>query len=188
ALPTDQALLVAGLALSPDGAKLVYSDARSAQGRQLYLRSMDQLDIRPIRGTDNSQAPSFSPDGQWVLFVTSGQLRKIPVSGGSSQVVCAVTQARGATWGPDDTIVFGNFGSGWMRVSAAGGKPEPATKLDKGELGHRWPSFLPGGKAVLFSIATGGGSDSDRVVAQVLATGERRILMEGGSNPRYAGG
>ncbi len=189
-LPLDQTLMVGGIALSPDGTRLVYSDARSAQGRQLYLRSMDQLDIKPIRGTENSLLPTFSPDGQWVLFFASGQLRKVSVNGGTSQVLCAASQGRGASWGPNDTILFGTVGSGLMQVSAAGGKAEPATKLepDKGERAHRWPQVLPGGKAVLFSIATGGGGDTDRIAVQVLATGERRILVEGGSNPRYAGG
>ena len=36
-------------------------------------------------------------------------------------------------------------------MSDAGGTPQPLTRLEKGEISHRWPEFLPGGKAVLFA-------------------------------------
>ena len=78
-LPTDQRLteLVRNVvALSPDGAHLVY-----AANNQLYLRTMDQMEATPIGGTggtfsDRSSAPFFSPDGQWVGFHTATQLKK----------------------------------------------------------------------------------------------------------------
>ena len=41
-----------------------------------------------------------------------------------------------------------------MTVRAAGGEPQTLTTPDasKGEVGHVWPEFLPGGRAVLFTI------------------------------------
>ena len=41
-------------------------------------------------------------------------------------------------------------GEGLQRMSSAGGKVEPLTKLAAGEGTHRWPQVLPGGKAVLW--------------------------------------
>jgi len=35
-------------------------------------------------------------------------------------------------------------------VSDAGGAPRPLTRLEKGEVSHGWPEFLPGGKRFLF--------------------------------------
>jgi serine/threonine-protein kinase len=151
---------------------------------------MDQPEIKPIRGSENGVYPSFSPDGQWVVFLAAGSLRKVPVNGGSSQTLCVAPQTRGVTWGEDDNIIFAPANSSLMRVPAAGGKSEPLTRLqtDKGERSHRWPFLLPGGKGVLFSIADTGAVDTDRIAVQVLASGERRILVEGGSNPQYGGG
>ena len=69
---------------------------------------------------------------------------------------------RGASWGPDDTIVFATSdpAKGLLRVSAGGGEAEVLTTPDaqKGELDHYWPEVLPGGRAVLFTIVptTGG--------------------------------
>jgi Tol biopolymer transport system component len=53
----------------------------------------------------------------------------------------------------------------------------------KGEIGHGWPEFLPDGKAVLFGIL---GPSSSQVAIQSVGTGERRNLIPGGTQPRYA--
>jgi len=40
---------------------------------------------------------------------------------------------------------------GLARVSAQGGEPTVLTKLERGDIYHVWPEFLPGGMAVLFN-------------------------------------
>ena len=46
--------------------------------------------------------------------------------------------------------------------------------------------MLPGGKAVLFTLRTGVGSwDQAQIVAQSLETGERRLVVDGGTDARY---
>jgi len=56
----------------------------------------------------------------------------------------------------------------------------------KGEVSHRSPEILPSGKAVLFTIWTGMGSENARIGVLSLETGEQRVLVEGGTNPQYA--
>ncbi len=53
---------VSSLALSPDGTLLVYAILRN-KTRQLYLRATDQLEAKPIPGTEGGWAPFFSPTG-----------------------------------------------------------------------------------------------------------------------------
>jgi serine/threonine-protein kinase len=105
--------------------------------------------------------------------------------------LCKVSRSRGASWAPDDTIVFApNPASGLFRVSAAGGQPQPLTTLDKSkkEVTHRWPQVLPGGAAVLFTSHTQSTADFDNATIEVvmLATGERKVVLRGGSFARYA--
>lgn len=52
---------------------------------------------------------------------------------------------------------------------------------------HRWPEVLPGGQAVLFTILRAGSADYNSAAIAVvrLDTGERRMLIEAGSYPRY---
>jgi serine/threonine-protein kinase len=104
--------------------------------------------------------------------------------------LCDVNLSRGGTWGPDDTIVFAATPSGGLfRVTAAGGAPEVLTALDqaKGEVSHRWPQFLPGGDAVLFTSHTAASSfDNANIEVVTISTGERRVVYQGGSYARYA--
>ena len=59
------------VALSPDGMQLAYIAVQGGV-RQLYLRAMDSLEARPIAGTEGATEPFFSPDGQWIGFLTIG--------------------------------------------------------------------------------------------------------------------
>src|SRR5262249_2677424 len=97
---------------------------------------------------------------------------------------------RGGSWGPDDTIVFATDDptTGLIRVPAGGGDQNVLTKPDvaRGE-DHWFPSFLPDGRAVLFTIA---GIDrlaiENRQVAVVdLETGESKVLIPGRSGATY---
>jgi hypothetical protein len=53
-----------------------------------------------------------------------------------------------------------------------------------GESAHG-PQMLPGGDAVLFTLATGEAWDDARIVVQSLASGRRKVLFEGGRDARY---
>jgi serine/threonine protein kinase/Tol biopolymer transport system component len=184
--------LGASTVLSPDGTRLAYV-VGDDNARSLYIRSLDSLEKRELAsgvGTVNTPYhPFFSPDGEWIGYVTPSEVRKIPATGGTAQTVCKVERSRGATWGPDGTIVVAPTpASGLVRVPAAGGEPKPLTTLDKasGELTHRWPQFLPGGKAVLFTSHKKARDFSDASLEVVdVATGKRKVVYQGGFYGRY---
>ena len=139
------------VALSPDGTHLAYV-ARQGGTQQLYLRAMDSLEAKPIPGTEGAVNPFFSPDGQWLGFFAGGKLKKISVSGGAALTLGDAADPRGASWGSQGMIAFAPTQvAALQQVSDAGGAPQPLTRLEKGEDSHRWPEFLPGGKAVLFA-------------------------------------
>jgi serine/threonine-protein kinase len=73
-------------------------------------------------------------------------------------------------------------------VSEAGGEPKVLTKpaAEHGELSHLFPSFLPDGRAVLFTITSvNGTSENAEIAALNLKSGERKILIRGGSHAQY---
>ena len=138
--------------LSPDGTRLVYV----SQGR-LFTRRLDQPNATELAGTQGAFEPFFSPDGQWVAFFTSGKLQKISVEGGSAITLCNAATGRGGSWGEDGNIIAALSSTGGLsRIPSAGGPPTPVTDLQNGEITHRWPQILPGGKAVLFTASTTG--------------------------------
>jgi hypothetical protein len=139
------------LAVSPDGTRLVY-----VVNNQLYLRSMSDLEARPIPGTQQTTSPFtpvFSPDGQSIAFFSTVDraVKKIAVIGGAAVTICPVDDARvlGMTWDAGG-IVFGQT-KGIMRVSANGGQPEVLVRVKDGEVIYG-PQVLPGGE-VLFTVA-----------------------------------
>ncbi len=176
--------------LSPDGTRLLYSATSAGGGRQLYLRRLDQLEAKPIPGTAGARNPFFSPDGQWVAFWQNFKLRKLALSGGAPVALTDVESIGGSHWAPDGTILVSGYPEGVWRIPAGGGTRREVTDVDasKGERSHRLPQLVPGGKAVLFTIAPEGVEtyDDARIAVQSLETGDRKILIEGGTGARYS--
>jgi eukaryotic-like serine/threonine-protein kinase len=175
------------VALSPDGTRLAYV-ARQGGTQQLYLRAMDSLDAKPIPGTEGAINPFFSPDDQWVGFFAGGKLKKVSVSGGAALSLANAALPVGASWGSQGMIAFAPTNVSLLQqVPDAGGAPQLLTRFEKGDVSHRWPEFLPGGKAVLFADGNNGANFiNSQVAVQSVGTGERRNLVQGGMNPRYA--
>jgi serine/threonine-protein kinase len=180
--------LWSSLAISPDGTHVVYK-AREGDKEQLYLRPMDRLEAEPIPGTEGAVSPFFSPDGLWIGFFADGQLKKVSIRGGAPQILCevAVTDTSVPRWGSNGRIFIGTDAE-ITQVSSNGGTPELVTAADseKGEADLLLSDVLPGGKAILFSVWVGGQSwDELSIVVYSLETGERSVLIEGGTNARY---
>lgn len=193
ALPAAQALVTPGLgrelALSLDGSHLVYMGA----GGQMFARPLDQLVATPLAGITNARAPFLSPDGRWVGFFTgvSGELRKVSSAGGAAISICRyVGSPRGGSWGADGTVVFATNEptTGLFRVSAGGGKPEMLTAADPSTAAnddHLFPSSLPGGRGILFTVAATGTASNARVAVLDLKTGQQKILLPQGTQAEY---
>jgi Tol biopolymer transport system component len=178
------------LAISPDGRRIVYVARRDGK-RQLVQRSLDAAEGTAIAGTEGAYAPFFSPDGRWVGFGAEGKLKKVALAGGAPVTVCGLhsEELLGGSWGPDDTLVFPEkWGGQLLAVPSSGGTPTALTKVGgkEGDHGHIFPEILPGGRAVLFTVFTGGSLDDYTVDVQSLASGERKTLVKGGTFGRYA--
>ena len=195
-IPPDQQLdTISGPAvvISPDGSRLAYviRDRGSNSGK-LYVREMDNRAAMLLGGAGGADVPFFSPDGQWIGFFGDGKLKKISVRGGAAIALCDATGYRGGTWSEDGTIVFpAQFTSPLYRIPAAGGTPEEATRLDtaRSEITHRWPQFLPGGKALLFtSSADNNFFEHAKVEVASLDKGVGKVLVENAYYGRYLAG
>ena len=173
-----------GAIISPDGTRLVYV----SQGR-LFTRRLDQPKATELVGTQGALAPFFSPDGLWVAFFSQGKLKKISVDGGAAVTLCDATTSRGGSWGGDGTIIFAaDARSALYKVSSGGGTRQPVGTLDKeaGEVTQRWPQVLPGSKGVLFTSSTHGYNYDDAdIIVYSMASGQRKLVLRGGSYARY---
>jgi serine/threonine-protein kinase len=188
-LPENSVLTGAGrhsIAISPDGLRM----AVVANGR-IYVRFLSELDAKPIPGTENFQAittPAFSPDGQSLAFYAQldQSLKRIALTGGAAVMIAPIVNPYGIEWTPDG-IVYGQGPLGIKRVPATSGKPEQIVTVKDSEFAHG-PQILPGGKHVLFTLASGTSADrweKAQIVVQTLATGDRKTVIESGSDARY---
>jgi len=175
------------VALSPDGTLLTYVAIQGGK-QQLFLRALDSVEPRPLPGTEGATNPFFSPSGEWVGFFADQRLKKVPISGGTALTLGEAQIPRGASWGDQGMITFATSPFSVLHhVPDGGGTPQALTLLAKGENSHRWPEFLPGGRAVLFSSAlTSSTWISAQIAVHSVATGERRTLIQRGTQPRYA--
>ena len=150
------------------------------------MRRLSETVSVPIRGSEDATQPFFSPDGRWLGFYQRSEFKKVAVTGGAPVSLATTVAATGASWTDDDRILVGRGPDGIWQVPADGGAFEPLTTVEDGEAaGH--PQLLPGGEWLLYTLRPGDATDwrDAQVVAQSLGTGERAVLIRGGSGGRY---
>ena len=167
--------------IAPNGRTFVYVGPGRNGGTQLWVRSLDDLEPRPLAGTDNALSPSFSPDGTSVVFWLAGGYSIASLTGGPLRRI-AENRAWDPEWGEDGWVYFSE-GRGISRIRETGGDSEQVVQPP--EVGdYRFPELLPGGKTLIATHATGAPSAS-RIVGIPLETGAPIDLVSGGM-ARYA--
>jgi len=189
----DEAFAERGFAVSRDGRRLAYVKRGDPQGR-LWVRELNEVEARPLLGTDNATRPFFSADGEWLAYFTglarAGHLHKVPVAGGTFNTrgavttLCADANAYGGSWGEDGSIVYSGR-TGLMRVRAEGTACAPISTARAEEGDHRWPQLLPDGTHLLLTIGREGAFDSAKIAVLDIASGSYTTIVEGGANGRY---
>ncbi len=176
--PTAQG---SSVAISPDGMRLAWV---SGTPTKLFTRRLDELKAIELPGTEAAVAPFFSPDGQWLGFVSSGRVIKISVEGGAVVPLGDIGFV-GASWGQDGSIFVGQFGEGspansrWWRPARDG--------LGSGRrrASPRCPADPAWRQSDLFVADPALDVDKDTIEVLTLADGKRKIVARGGQSPRY---
>jgi len=175
------------LDISADGRNIVFT-ARAGGITQLVLRSLDRITGQTLPGTDDAYSPFFSPDGKSIGFFARGRLRTIAIGSLEIRDLAAAPSGRGGWWTDSGILYYAPVNNtGIMKVPSGGGTPSAVTTLDrsKGEISHRWPQVLPGGKAMLLTVWTGPARDNKSIQVLRLDTGSRETVANGGDTGRY---
>ncbi len=176
------------LAISPDGQRIAYLGPSKA-GHMLWVREMQDLEGKPLAGTEGAEAPFFSPDSKSIAYLTrgvgrSGGLMVIPSAGGMVRTVRADSATLwGGSWDKDGTIYFSN--GGIYRVSATGGAVERLSRPDStaGQQEHDFPQILPGGKGAVVQIWKG--SPGQNEIGVLSFENHKVTVLAKGTFPRF---
>jgi len=175
------------IAVSPDGRTIVFVAKPDSSGAaSLYIRPVGAVASVKLAGTDNATQPFWSPDNQFIAYVSGGKLKKVAASGGATKDLCEATDISGGAWSETQggTIVFGSP-KGLVAVSDQGGPTTLVTELGQAETGHLWPSFLPDGRHVVY-LAWSAAAGTRAIYVGSLDSKERTQLVAAESNPVYA--
>jgi Tol biopolymer transport system component len=180
------------MALSSDGRSLAFVAAGPAGRNLLWVRPLDGSPARPLTGTEMASNPFWSPDGRFLAFFARGKLMKIRARRGNPEPICDAESGLGGTWSREGIILFApGPASPILRVSSAGGRPVPVTRLDSArrQRSHRWPFFLPDGRHFLYLEQRAGAaweSWENTICVGALDGWTRTPLLRANSNVAYA--
>jgi serine/threonine-protein kinase len=162
------------------------------QGVALFTRRADEIQSRRVGlicKDGVTYDPFFSPDGKWLGYTCLG-IYKIPLSGGAPVLLTEnPTPSKGATWSSRGIIYAPAAKSGLVMVREGGGPLQTLTVPDasKGEVSHRWPTALPDGRHVLFTIKKEGitSFDQGEIALLDIDSGTWKTIIQDGSFARY---
>jgi serine/threonine-protein kinase len=169
------------LAISPDG-KVIVSSAEGGSDDQLYIRHIDDFEVREIDTARSARLPFFSPDGSWVGFATTEGLWKVNLAGGPPIRLGSFTAfPLGVAWSPNGFVYFVSSRQ-LFRVPETGGEVEQIDLEELRSLTLWSPTAMPSGKALLLST---GEQSNARLIALNLEDNSVTDLGLQGTDPRY---
>jgi eukaryotic-like serine/threonine-protein kinase len=170
-------------ALSPDGRTLAF--AADPSGRpQIWIRPLDQLEARPLPGTEGAFRPFWSPDSRFVAFVSGGKLRKVDVAGGPPQTICDAPARSYGSWSREGVILL-DGGSVISRVPATGGVVQPEVEPGPDASRAILPAFLPDGRRFLY-LNSQQSAAGWTLMVKTLGANDGRELLKIDSRVLYA--
>jgi Tol biopolymer transport system component len=177
-----------GPSVSADGTKMVFVGVRGST-RQVFLRSLDEAEVRPVAGTETTSTVAIAPDGLSAVFITpdtrvsrvvfaSGIIERL--ANGASVGFTPAVAANGA-------VVFSR-GQTLVIRSPAGAEHElAAADRATGEVLLVWPTVTTDDRQVLFtSRRNGAGGLVSRIESVPAAGGPRHVVMDGADHAVFA--
>jgi eukaryotic-like serine/threonine-protein kinase len=173
------------MAVSPDGRTLVYVGQGEDRRQRLMLRTLDNVLVRSLPGTEDAAFPIFSPDGRWIAFIRGNQIYKIAVDGNTPQNLgIAPGTFNGASWSNTGVIVVSGNTALYL-VPETGGPARALGDRDAvpGELYRDAPLVADAEGSVIYASWSTSSLNGARIAIASLATGEATVLDLRGIQP-----
>jgi Tol biopolymer transport system component len=138
-----------GLAVSPDGKQIAYTSTANGV-RQIWLRPIDGLEAHVLAGTENAEAPFWSPDSRSLAFTVEHKLKRLDTKGGAPLTIVESIAFPGGAWGRDGTILYAATPTVFGLVSANGRTNTWPLEPTANDLPRVLPNVLPDGDHVIY--------------------------------------
>jgi hypothetical protein len=164
------------IAVSPDGRHVAFI-VQSVERSRLWVRSLDDLTLRPVANTGFPLGIYWSPDSNELAFVEGGELKRVTVNGGPVTRISSATDRFGPlTWGADNVILFGRAGKIWRVDAGGGGAPSVALEIPPAEGTVLRPRFLADGRRFIYAVAPPGGASNRPLYLTSLGSTTRTLV------------
>ena len=176
-------------AIAPDGSSIVFADTVGTRV-QLLRKRREESEPTALAGTEGGVSPFFSPDGEWIGYLTpDGRLRKVSIEGGGSITLASSSNSGylAGAWLDDGTIVYVDEKQDLRRVSENGGESRPVRRSASSD---RWNiatlQSLPGSHGVLATVCPGNCGVESSIYAFDFAADSARMLVPNAAGAWYS--
>ncbi|HXI04227.1 MAG TPA: hypothetical protein VNI57_13725, partial [Candidatus Saccharimonadales bacterium] len=167
------------IALSPDGSRIAFV-ARGPSGTGLWVEPLATGRPALAESAEDIDCPFWSPDSRSIGFRSGGQLKKLDIASGQSDVLAPMSECLGASWGSDRSILYvASKFSTIMKVPESGGTPIAIDIAGaRAARVYSQPSLLPDGRHILYSVNQSyeGRDESGIFVATIDGKDEKRLI------------
>jgi Tol biopolymer transport system component len=165
-----------GLAISPDGERVLYLGQGTVGSTHIVVQRLDRLEPTVLPGTEYAFYASFAPDGNTVIFgsYSGGEAMRATLDGGKPTRMRGVSATPHTAWAPDGTLWFSDFTTGRLMHLLPDGNVVPLKAEGRSALLIQ--SILPDGQRALVIDATTRGGEGTLAVLE-LRTGRREPLL-----------
>ncbi len=146
-------------AVSPDGGRVAYVGVRGGK-KSLFVHTLAAGTSVEVADSTEPSNPTFSPDSEWLAFVQSAVVKKVPAAGGPVQTVCACGGPL-LKWISDGRLVRSRVNEPLQEV---GLPPRAMTALAPGDEAHHTAVPLGNG-SLLITVLRGGWQSAVNSVA-----------------------
>ena len=76
--------------ISPDGKTVAFHADDTLGTNRIWVRPVNSLEAYPLLNTEDAKRFFWSPDGRHLAFFVGNQLKRIPITGSQTQLICPV--------------------------------------------------------------------------------------------------